>query len=74
MSAPDRRAMVERSGKDLSVRRQCVLLSLTRSGVYPGINLVRMHPVPLRQFRNRRILAQRLKRNLRLERRIKLLA
>ena len=40
----------------------------------PGINLVRMHPVPLRQFRNRRILAQRLKRNLRLERRIKLLA
>ena len=34
MSAPDRRAMVERPGKDLSVRRQCVLLSLTRSGVY----------------------------------------
>ena len=34
MSAPDRRAMVERSGKDLSVRRQCALLSLTRSGVY----------------------------------------
>src|SRR5271166_2829088 len=40
----------------------------------PGINLVRMHPVPLRQFRNRRILPQRLERNLRLERRIKLLA
>ncbi len=34
MSAPDRRAMVERPGKDLSVRRQCVLLSLTHSGVY----------------------------------------
>ena len=34
MSAPDRRAMVERPGKDLSVRRQCVLLRLTRSGVY----------------------------------------
>ncbi len=34
MSAPDRRAMVERPGNDLSVRRQCVLLSLTRSGVY----------------------------------------
>ena len=32
MSAPDRRAMVERPGKDLSVRRQCVLLRLTRSG------------------------------------------
>ena len=31
-------------------------------------------PRPLGQFRNRRILAQRLKRNLRLERRIKLLA
>jgi hypothetical protein len=30
--------------------------------------------VPLRQLRKRRILAQRLKRNLRLERRIKLLA
>ena len=26
--------MVERPGNDLSVRRQCVLLSLTRSGVY----------------------------------------
>ena len=34
MSAPDRRAMVERPGKGLSVRRQCALLSLTRSGVY----------------------------------------
>jgi hypothetical protein len=34
MSAPDRRAVVERPGKDLSVRRQCALLSLTRSGVY----------------------------------------
>ena len=34
MSAPDRRAMVERAGKDLSVRRQCALLSLTRSGGY----------------------------------------
>jgi hypothetical protein len=33
-----------------------------------------MHAAPLRQLRNRRILAQRLKRNLRLERRIKLLA
>jgi putative transposase len=34
MSAPDRRAMVERPGQDLSVRRQCVLLNLARSGVY----------------------------------------
>jgi HTH-like domain len=34
MRAPDRRAMVERPGKDLSVRRQCALLNLARSGVY----------------------------------------
>ena len=34
MSAPGRRAMVERPGKDLSVRRQCTLLNLARSGVY----------------------------------------
>ena len=34
MSTPDRRAMVERPGKDLSVRRQCTLLNLARSGVY----------------------------------------
>ena len=40
MSAPDRRAMVERPGKDLSVRRQCALLSVARSGAY------RLKPVP----------------------------
>jgi putative transposase len=34
MSAPERRAMVELPGKDLSVRRQCALLDLSRSGVY----------------------------------------
>ena len=34
MRAPDRRAMVERPGRDLSVRRQCALLNLARSGVY----------------------------------------
>jgi hypothetical protein len=34
MRAPDRRAMVERPGKDLSVRRQCTLFNLARSGVY----------------------------------------
>ena len=34
MSASDRRAMVERPGVDLSVRRQCALLNLARSGVY----------------------------------------
>src|SRR5580704_13912385 len=34
MSAPDRRAMVERPGKHLSVRRQCALVGVARSGVY----------------------------------------
>src|ERR1700721_4831008 len=34
MRAPDRRAMVERPGENLSVRRQCALLNLARSGVY----------------------------------------
>ena len=34
MSAPDRRAMVERPGKDLSVRRQCALVGVARSGIY----------------------------------------
>ena len=34
MSIPERRAMVERPAVDLSVRRQCALLNLARSGVY----------------------------------------
>ena len=34
MSVPERRAMVERPSENLSVRRQCVLLNLARSGVY----------------------------------------
>jgi putative transposase len=34
MSAPERRAKVERPGVDVSVRRQCELLDLARSGVY----------------------------------------
>src|ERR1700737_2561753 len=34
MSVPERRAMVERPGGNLSVRRQCALLNLARSGVY----------------------------------------
>ena len=37
MSVPDRRAMVERSGEAISVRRQCALLDLSRSGVYRAI-------------------------------------
>ena len=34
MSAPARRAMVERSGEAVSVRRQCALLNVARSGIY----------------------------------------
>ena len=34
MSAPGRRALVDRGHGDLSIRRQCQLLSVTRSGVY----------------------------------------
>jgi putative transposase len=34
MSAPERRAKVERTGAELSVRRQCALLNVARSGVY----------------------------------------
>jgi putative transposase len=34
MSAPERREKVERVGSDLSVRRQCQLLNVARSGVY----------------------------------------
>ena len=34
MSVPERRALVERAGADLSVRRQCELLDVARSGVY----------------------------------------
>ena len=34
MSIPERRAMVERLAENLSVRRQCALLNLSRSGVY----------------------------------------
>src|SRR6185437_2596936 len=34
MSAPDRRARLDRDHSELSIRRQCTLLSVTRSGVY----------------------------------------
>ena len=37
MSAPDRRAMVERPRQGPTVRRQCALVGVARSGVYrPG--------------------------------------
>jgi putative transposase len=34
MSAPDRRAKLDRTHGDLSIRRQCAMLGLARSGVY----------------------------------------
>ena len=34
MSAPDRRQLVDRKHGGLSVRRQCALLAIARSGVY----------------------------------------
>jgi putative transposase len=34
MSAPDRRARLDRDHSELSIRRQCTLLSVARSGVY----------------------------------------
>ena len=34
MSAPDRRAMLDRADRTLSLRRQCALFDVTRSGVY----------------------------------------
>src|SRR5437764_9899149 len=34
MSAPDRRARLDRGHSDLSIRRQCTLLSVARSSVY----------------------------------------
>jgi putative transposase len=34
MSAPDRRALVDRDNAQLSIRRQCELLGVARSGVY----------------------------------------
>ena len=34
MSAPDRRAKLDRANGDLSIRRQCAMLGLARSGVY----------------------------------------
>src|SRR4030095_10257324 len=34
MSAPDRRALIDRDHGRLSIRRQCSLLGIARSGVY----------------------------------------
>ena len=37
MSTPDRRGMLDRADKALSVRRQCALLGVARSGVYRAL-------------------------------------
>jgi len=34
MSVPDRRALLDRDHADLSIRRQCDLLGIARSGAY----------------------------------------
>ena len=34
MSTPDRKAMLDRRHSQLSIRRQCALLGLARSGAY----------------------------------------
>jgi putative transposase len=36
MSAPDRRALIDRDRPEPSIRRQCALLGVARSGVYRG--------------------------------------
>ena len=36
MSAPDRRALVDRDQREPSIRRQCALLGVARSGIYRG--------------------------------------
>jgi putative transposase len=41
MSAPDRRARLDRDHERLSVRRQCALLGLARSGVYRAARAAR---------------------------------
>ena len=41
MSAPDRRARLDRDHEQLSVRRQCALLGLARSAVYRASPLAR---------------------------------
>ena len=51
MSAPDRRAMVERPGKDLSVRRQCALVGVARSGVYRPKPVTETDDLPVTRHR-----------------------
>ena len=47
MSAPDRRAMLDRGDEALSVRRQCALLGVARSGVYRAAKPANDNDAPL---------------------------
>ena len=47
MSMPDRRAMIDPTKSDLSVRRQCELLALARSGVYRPKSATATHDLAL---------------------------
>ena len=50
MSAPDRRARLDRGHERLSVRRQCALLGLARSGVYRSAPLREDDAAAMRQI------------------------
>ena len=47
MSVPDRRALVDRDQREPSIRRQCRLLGLARSGVYRKPPLAKDHDLAL---------------------------
>ena len=47
MSAPDRRAMLDRADEALSVLRQCALLSVARSGLYRAAKPANDNDAPL---------------------------
>ena len=47
MSAPDRRQLVNRKHKKLSIRRQCALLGIARSGLYRAPRAANDNDLPL---------------------------
>src|SRR5215475_8481859 len=47
MSAPDRRKLVDRQHRALSIRRQCELLGIARSGVYRPPRAANDNDLPL---------------------------
>jgi putative transposase len=49
MSAPDRRQLVNRKHKKLSIRRQCALLGIARSGLYRAPRAANDNDLPLMQ-------------------------